>query len=134
MERSRFGMSKIRPLFGEPTNFLGAFPTVESIRVELEESGDFPIGQPAFLRKRSLRDNDVGSSLRCSNPRCKQGGFSIQNAVSSMVAERERSKELAVRCNGHEGSPKGRRVGDPCTNRIKATVQITYKTGDMPTS
>jgi hypothetical protein len=125
-------MSTSRRLFGTQTDFLGAFPNVESVRVDLEESGNFPIGQSPHMRKRSLRNNEVGSSLRCSNPRCKQGGYSIEVIVSSMVAQRESAKELTVRCNGHEGSPKGRRRGDPCYNRIKGEVQITYKSGDTP--
>jgi hypothetical protein len=30
--------------------------------------------------------------------------------------------ERTFTCNGHEGSPKGRRIGRPCTNGFEVTL------------
>jgi hypothetical protein len=115
---------------GKPSLFLDAFPQVVEINVEVNETGDFPIGSSAHVRQRFLRNNDVAASLRCSNPRCQQGGLPLQSPVSLVIEARDTEREFSVHCNGHEGSPKGRRKGAPCSNYFKVKVKIKYKDGN----
>jgi hypothetical protein len=124
-------MSESRPWLGTPALFLDAYPQVAEIKVESDESGDFPIGQSPHMQHRVLTNNDVGSVLRCSNPLCKQGGLSIQNVVYFMLEAHETYKEFTGHCDGHEGSPKGRRKGAPCSNYFKVKVTIKYKQSDQ---
>jgi hypothetical protein len=56
--------------------------------------------------------------LKCANPRCRQGGLDLQEIVINWG-----SMQRTFYCSGHEGSPKGRRKGDPCTNSFEVTLE-----------
>ena len=116
---------RIRPLLGEPTTFARAYPQVSDIRVEVEEED----GLADYHRHRVFAKSDLPSTIRCGNPRCRQGGFDIQQLIYSMIELRETQREDSIDCPGHEGSPKGRRKGYPCTNFAKIKVSITYVEG-----
>ena len=49
---------------------------------------------------------NMPSFLAYKNPRCQQGGLDLQRLVMF-----HQSGEYDYPCNGHEGTPKGRRQG-----------------------
>jgi len=110
-------------LFGEKVTFEKAYPQVSSVRVEVTETGD-GLDSP---RTSVYTERTLGEYIDCSNPRCYNGGFRIGSILSQMVYGREEKQEFFEGCQGYEGSPKGRRKYQPCTNYFKGTVAIKYR-------
>lgn len=121
-------MATSRPFLGEPAPFLQAFPAVAEIVVQVSETGDIPSAFASHgLYPRRFHNNELGSLVSCSNPRCRQGGIDLRDQIYFLVESRETRREFSCGCNGHEGSPKGRRKGDPCDNRFQIHISIAYK-------
>ncbi len=116
---------RIRSFLGEPTTFAKAYPQVAEIRVEVEQEGDLS----NHHRHQVFGKSGLPSIMSCGNPRCRQGGFNIQQMIYFMIEQRETHGEHSIHCPGHEGSPKGRRKGDPCGNFAKIRLSITYVEG-----
>lgn len=114
-----------RFLGGEPTTFKKAYPKVESLRAEVSQHGDV---EWEYQKHQTFDSSNVPAEIRCGNPRCRQGGFSMQRLIDYMVYGGKTEHEDTLHCDGHEGSPKGRRKGDPCINYLK--VKITLKLKD----
>jgi hypothetical protein len=111
-----------RPFLGEPTTFYKANPQVKDIRVEVDEQDRLS----DYHSHQVLGQSGLPRTVRCGNPRCQQGGFDIRHVVYFMIEARETHGENSIRCPGHEGSPKGRRKGDPCGHLAKIKLSITY--------
>jgi len=45
----------------------------------------------------------------------------------SVVEAKLTEFETAISCDGYEGSPKGRRKGDPCDTMFRFKVSVMYK-------
>ena len=112
-----------RPFLARRCTFAEAYPLVNDIKVEIKQTGEL---RSAMDKQRVYTKADLPSTIPCSNPRCQQGGYVIDDIVGFMVQEKETEKESSNRCPGHEGSPKGRRKGDPCYNRVTAKIAISY--------
>jgi hypothetical protein len=121
------------PVFGGRTLLLerafpgleAAFPGVKAIRVEYEESGG--IGFSPTTRTMFLRDGQLAEVFDCGNNRCRGGGFSIREIVTSMIETRVPSTERDKPCRGNEGSPKGRKIYGPCSHRFNIRVTISFQ-------
>jgi hypothetical protein len=55
----------------------------------------------------------------CANPLCQQGGLDVQHLLMM-----NGPGSYVIDCRGHEGSPNGRRKGDPCDNVFNVNVEI----------
>ena len=100
-----------------------AFPEIEDIRVEVKETGEgCNWNSPIVLEKEQL-----GSAIDCHNPRCFGGGFPVARVVQQMVRTRQGELKISRRCQGYEGSPKGRRKARDCYNRFEVVIFIKYK-------
>jgi hypothetical protein len=116
--------------------FHDVFPGVESAGVEYAESGDFetttrraaPYRQGDRERPRQFHSIRHGGGLiRCSNPLCRRGGYEFDLILSDMDRSKETERKGSMSCQGDEGSPKGRRRGSPCENKIEYTLSVRYK-------
>jgi hypothetical protein len=117
-----------RPLLGPAKTLLSAFPHIARIEVRVVEENAY-VG----WRRDRVFQNDVPAAIPCSNPRCREGGYDIANLIYFVAEGRKTNDEITIRCNGHEGSPKGRRRGDPCTNRACITATADFSDA-APTS
>lgn len=103
-------------LFGEPTtDRKKAFPELKSLDITVIQD---PLG---FGDTKVDRYNDTNfpHTVRCSNSKCKQGGLELQNIVSFYE-----NGEHEFPCNGHEGTPAGRKIGPPCHIMFKVKLVI----------
>jgi hypothetical protein len=120
-------MDRSNRVFGSLTKFDEAFPDLEDAIVEWEETG---AGLDEWSRGPhtvSLRHR--GGLLRCSNPLCRRGGFEVDLEVSLLRMKHETEKAGELWRPGDEGSPKGRRMGRRCLNRIKYKLTLKYREG-----
>ena len=110
-------------LFAKKSGFDQAFPQIASLSGTVEEDGD---GVSNWRRVRHL-SKDAGEYFDCSNSLCYNGGFSVGNILRGMVASGTTHKEDTLFCQGHEGSPKGRRRYRDCMNSFRVNVDIKYR-------
>lgn len=68
----------------------------------------------------------AGEYINCINPLCYNGGFSLGALLRYMVANGTTELDDHKICQGHEGSPKGRRNYGPCSNAFRVKVKIEY--------
>lgn len=65
-------------------------------------------------------------TIQCPNPRCQQGGYRIETIISEIARMKTTLDKKNFPCNGHEGTPKGRKQGAPCENSIDIEITATY--------
>lgn len=118
-------------LFGTSTKFESEFPTIEDAIIRFTES-DF--GNDPKMGAWSLRSN--GPVMSCGNPRCQRGGYNFANEVHNMIYADVSEREIRLSCNGDEGSPKGRKLGRECLQRLegKITLKIKANRNGQPTN
>ncbi|HPW98276.1 MAG TPA: hypothetical protein PK218_06940 [Flavobacterium sp.] len=112
-------------VFSKKVGFDVAFPQIEDLTVEVEESRH---GVGDWNRKSTYKkQNFPGEYINCSNSLCYNGGFSIGSILREMVRNKQTELETSKLCQGNEGSPKGRRIYRKCMNFFKIKVSIKYK-------
>ncbi len=107
-------------VFSQKVNFEEAFPDIDSIRIEVKESGRGTYGD-------GFRYETAKEYVNCSNPICYGGGFSLGNLIRKMVSNNEESFESHELCKGYEGSPKGAKRYRSCFNSFKVRIYLKYK-------
>jgi hypothetical protein len=116
-------------LFGAAKNLKEAFPEIESALIEHYETGDgtydynLKAVPSTYTVPRQVRE----PLMRCSNPRCERGGYEIDREIRNMTLSKSCSSEFILDCHGDEGSPKGRKKGNPCMNRLHVRLTLKYK-------
>jgi hypothetical protein len=118
--------STTRPFLGEYTTFAKAFPSVRDVRICGEQFGDMDSEMQRHISSSGL---NPATTIRCSNRRCQQGGYQIEHLIRSMIDQRQSQFSTTIHCDGHEGTPKGRRKGGPCLNYAKLTITLTFEDG-----
>lgn len=108
-----------QPFLGTTTNVNDAFPGIDKIDITIEQDPYGYYCQHEWQRVSRYTKASLPRHLQCINPKCQQGGLDLQSFVLF-----NENGEFDFSCNGHEGSPKGRRKGDPCDNRIKIKLTI----------
>lgn len=112
--------------------FEEAYPELEDAIIEWKEEGK-GIGisltpkekEQKFNRKMNVRKE--GTLIRCSNDFCYRGGFQLGLIIHDMIFKKEDVREGFMVCEGDEGSPKGRRIGQKCLNHINYKITLKYK-------
>lgn len=117
--------SDINPFFVNKVDFDKAFPEIEELSVEVEETGKGIT--KSISRSIYTKDTLPGEYIDCSNPLCYRGGFSIGSILREMIRNKQTESEIEKFCKGKEGSPKGRRIYDDCFNCFDVKVSIKYK-------
>lgn len=121
-------MGKTSPWLANRTgNFGEAFPNVEAIDFTIDDN---PWGWYNVRGHRPLHFTSVSATsfIPCPNDRCRRGGFDFgtflrNHTYGAKITEVDQSYP----CNGDEGTPAGRRKGDPCMNSFKVRGTIKYK-------
>ena len=117
-----FGKSEL--VFSKKGAFGEAFPQIKDLTIEVRQTGKFRFGREQT--RVYTKEHFPGEFVDCGNPLCYGGGFSVWNLLREMVGDRVVEKEATARCQGHEGSPKGRRKYRDCLNFFTVRAQITY--------
>jgi hypothetical protein len=123
-------MGTTKPWLAHNTgNFGEAFPNVEGIDFTIDDN---PWGWYNVRGHRPLRFTSASATsfIPCPNDRCRRGGFDFgtflrNHTYGSKITDIDKSYP----CGGDEGTPAGRRKGDPCMNSFKVKGTITYKSG-----
>jgi hypothetical protein len=110
-----------RIFVGPPVSFDQAFTGVEDITVDFTE---YSYGTER--RKGTFRIRQQGGQMRCSNDHCYRGGYEFDFIAHEMIRTGETHREIEMRCEGDEGTPKRRR-GRSCDRSIKGTITIKPK-------
>ena len=110
-------MSRSKPFLGETTDREKAFYGIASFELTVVQDRFGMYTREAWQRESRFTKGDIPRYLRCANPRCQQGGLDLQQIVNFWP-----SGEQTFHCNGHEGTPQGRRKGDPCDNSFVVTL------------
>jgi hypothetical protein len=116
-------MGKTTPFLGETEDRNQAFPDIKSLKVKIIQDPYGYYCREEHQRETTYSKNTIARYATCRNPRCQQGGIDLQNLVLFSG-----SGEYSFHCNGHEGTPKGRRKGDPCDNVFNITVAVEKST------
>ncbi|OQA71765.1 MAG: hypothetical protein BWY33_01951 [Candidatus Dependentiae bacterium ADurb.Bin246] len=111
-------------VFSKKVGFEKAFPNIEDITVEVEETGE---GVYRGVNKYTYKKGDIGEFVDCSNSFCYGGGISIGSILREMVLKKETQFDGMRFCKGNEGSPKGKKIYRKCMNQFKVKVNIKYK-------
>lgn len=110
---------KSMPFFGTTTNVDEAFPEIDEIDIIIEQDPYGYYCQHESGRISHYKKSTMPRYEQCANPRCNQGGIDLQNFVLF-----HSNGEYDLSCKGHEGSPAGRRKGDPCDNYFKIKLNV----------
>lgn len=117
-------MTTSRPFLGETTDREKAFPDIESLELTIVQDPCGHYARNAWQRASRYTKTNIPRRLGCLNPRCQQGGLDLQQIVTFWSPGQH-----SFPCNGHEGTPKGRRKGDPCDNRFDVTLAVVRSGG-----
>lgn|GEM_PF-3195521 len=101
---------------GELTTFERAFPTIDSLDVAIDESGEGSEG----LGLRCLTRRSVREYVNCSNPRCLGKGLDLGALLRQMTQNKQRALATELQCQSREES------GMPCKNIFHIRLRITY--------
>jgi len=117
---------KPQPFLGTVSSFREAYSEVKTLRLEGKQRGELARESQSAV---NYTESDLPQIIPCANPRCQQGGYDLFTSLSTVTHNRGTSYERELFCNGHEGSPQGRRRGDPCCNALKFSLALTYNEG-----
>ena len=112
-------MTRSRPFLGETTDRQEAFPDIISLEIVVVQDLFGYYTQHSWQRENRFTKATIPRYLACTNPRCQQGGLDLQRIVLFGSSGRH-----TFHCNGHEGTPKGRRKGRPCDNSFEVTLTV----------
>lgn len=111
-------------VFGDGVPFEEAFPEIKEAKVVCVQKGD---GVREASAERVYTSPRIGEFVDCSNPACYNGGFSVGQILRDMVRKKQTHLEDGRKCQGYEGSLKGRRkYYRPCFNHWDITVDVVY--------
>lgn len=124
-------MDRAEPWLGRRTDdFNAAFPNIAAIDITIDDNpwGWYNVRGPRPLRYSSA---SATSSIPCPNDRCRRGGFDFGTFLRNYsYGSKITDVDKTFSCGGDEGSPAGRKKGDPCMNSFKVKGTITYKAED----
>ena len=117
-------MSNAKPFLGEYTTFTGAYPNFSELTLRVQHRGDL-----AYPHQKAevYTVSNLPRVLPCANPRCQQGGYDLTATIITLEGGRIANYKVSWHCNGHEGSPKGRRKGSACMNSVELEFEAKYK-------
>ena len=113
-------------LFVDKVPFNEAFPQIQYIEIEVQETGR-GLYHGSSGHRVYKTPHMPGEYINCGNPLCYNGGFSIGKVIRETVRNKETATEGSASCQGYEGSPKGRRKYRPCFNHFTYRIKIQYK-------
>jgi hypothetical protein len=119
-------MRESRPFLATTSDFSKAFPQIKDLEVIVVQDKYGYYIKDDWARKSSYNVHTVRSSIGCRNNQCKRGGLDLQQHLRFMVESRTTGSTYSMYCEGDEGTPAGRKRGDPCMNCFDVSVKIVY--------
>lgn len=105
---------------GSLTTFEQAFPTIATVEVDIDETGEGNQG----LGRRSLTRRSVREFINCSNPHCGGKGLDLGALLRQMVEERGTTLMVKRDCLSRDEN------GRACPNTFSVAVRVTYYGND----
>lgn len=113
--------------FSHKVSFKKAFPQIKAAIVKVEETGNLGLGLCfESVKAASFNEQSLGEYIDCSNPACRNGGFSIGEIFREMEREKKTRFETLEGCIGFEGSPRFKENQHQCLNHFNVTVDVEY--------
>ena len=115
-------------VFSEHGILAELYPAIEEIQVTIKHNGKSDLAQ-ANTREYYVRyGKNVVDYVECTNPMCRNGGFSIGNLINKMVdsCQTYLQKDY-IPCPGYVGSGPGVAGSHRCTNFFGIRIDIRYK-------
>jgi len=97
---------------------------VAELNIKVKEVDDFMWRKSA--REISFSKENWPEHFNCSNPRCHEGGVSISAVIRDALKENREHTIVKKKCQGYNGSPKGRKKYTSCIHDFEVTVDIHY--------
>jgi len=110
------------PLFASKGTFAEAFPTVVTLVATVTPSDAY---QPTTAQ--TYTEATACEYVDCESAVCFNGGFSLGGTLREMVRLGETDRRGTAICQGHEGSPKGRRLTRKCLQFFAYQISVTYR-------
>ncbi len=111
--------------------FSEAFPEINDIKVEVIETSEPKtnemLKEEKYQKNKVIYEKLIGEFIDCSNKFCYNGGFSIGEIIREMVSIKQTLIEGHLKCQGYEGSAKGKRRYRSCVHCFYFHVEIKYK-------
>ncbi|WP_332660854.1 hypothetical protein [Brevundimonas sp.] len=101
------------------TNRTEAFPELKSLALVVRQDPQGMHAQHSWQTECRFDETNFPDRITCVNARCQQGGLELETII-----RHSSSGERRYACNGHEGSPAGRRKGDPCDNYFVVDMSV----------
>jgi hypothetical protein len=117
--------SSDKPFLGTVDNIADAFPEIDSLKIVAHHRG-MAISQVRASESYTL--HNLPRVLPCANPRCQQGGYDLNAMLIMLTSSKQQGHRATWYCGGHEGTPKGRRRGLPCSNSVALDFFLSFKT------
>lgn len=105
-------------------SFQEAYPTIASLRIEITEQ-EFGLGSSS--QTTSFSEKDFRHAVNCSNSSCSGGGVELGWILHDMARDKQAEYEGTKKCQGYEGSPKGRRRYRSCTHSFQIKIHAEHK-------
>lgn len=112
--------NKSVPVFGITyASFTEAYPNIREVKIEVLEK-KLP-GESTWR----YSTPDLPSTIPCSNPRCKNGGFYLDAAIGLAVRDGKTDGVASLKCKGSE--PSGARQRRACLHSFIVKFHLEYK-------
>jgi hypothetical protein len=110
-------------LFGQPTTFSKAFPTVADFKITVWiRKGGREDGRP--LRQPFTIDNPPGEFIRCPKSDCVNGGWCIGDILREMVSKNETYRKTGGTCTGKQRM--NRSATRDCLTDFEADIELVF--------
>ena len=113
-------MAAYQPFLGTTTDRNQAFPGIKALKVTVVQDPYGYYCKEPWQRTAVYSKQTIPRYIPCKNPRCQQSEIDLQQLVFL-----QGSGTHTIHCEGHEGTPKGRRKGAPCDNVFTITIDVT---------
>jgi hypothetical protein len=117
-------MRSSKPFLGTVPTFKAAYPEVRTIEVNVRYEAGM---RGEFQGTREYSEHGLPPVLPYSNPKCRQGGYNLMATLITLTHAKQPSYSARLYCHGHEGTPKGRKVGDACDASAEIEITLSYK-------
>jgi hypothetical protein len=108
------------PFFGEMhDSFEGAFPNIEAIEIEVEETDMVETQKTRYYTIEDIRGREP-----CTNPPCTNKGVRLDRLVGQMTSNDQTHAEFSEMCKGAEKIGNDSRT---CPHRFQVEIDIEYK-------
>ena len=111
-------------LFGQPTTFDKAFPTIANLKATVWIRQGGPMDESPQERHFSI-GNPPGEYIRCAKIGCTNGGWCIGDILRDMVAKKETHRKAGGICSGKQRM--NRSMFRECLTHFMADIELSYK-------